>query len=94
MGAPAGRHPVPGEPETVAVDPPITLGQFVKLAGLAATGGEAKQLITGGLVRVNAEIETRRGHKLTPGDVVDARGTAAQVAVRPRGPAAAQGPRG
>ena len=66
-------------PAPVAVRLPITLGQFVKLAGLAATGGEAKQLVGAGLVRVNAGIETRRGRKLAPGDTVEVQGAAARV---------------
>lgn len=58
---------------------PITLGQFVKVSGLAATGGEAKQLVAAGLVRVNADVEIRRGRKLSPGDTVEARGATARV---------------
>jgi ribosome-associated protein len=37
---------------------------------MAATGGEAKQRIQRGDVRVNDTIETRRGRRLTLGDVV------------------------
>lgn len=48
----------------------IKLGQFVKLANLAATGGEAKELISGGMVQVNGEVEVRRGRTLTEGDLV------------------------
>ncbi len=48
----------------------IKLDQFLKLTGLVDTGGQAKLLIQGGEVRVNDEIETRRGRKLQPGDVV------------------------
>lgn len=48
----------------------ITLGQFLKREGLAATGGEAKMLIRDGLVQVNGEVETRRGRQLQPGDRV------------------------
>jgi ribosome-associated protein len=48
----------------------VPLGSFLKVAGAAGTGGEAKLLIQGGAVRVNGEIETRRGHKVGPGDVV------------------------
>ena len=39
----------------------IKLGQFIKLASLVATGGEAKELIAEGVVTVNGEPETRRG---------------------------------
>jgi ribosome-associated protein len=61
---------------------PITLGQFVKLAGLADTGGDAKRVVTEGQVRVNGETDTRRGHKLAPGDIVEVGGEAAEVVVR------------
>jgi len=67
------------EPEQVVVDFPITLGQFLKTAGLAGTGGEAKQMIAAGLVRVNGVVDTRRGHKLTAGDLVSAAGEEAQA---------------
>ena len=48
----------------------ITLNSVLKLAGLASTGGEAKQMIQTGLVSVNGEVETRRKRKLQAGDVV------------------------
>lgn len=48
----------------------IRLDQFLKLQGVAATGGQAKILVHEGSVRVNGEIETRRGRKLHVGDVV------------------------
>jgi ribosome-associated protein len=48
----------------------IHLGQFLKLAGLVATGGEAKRLIQGGQVLVNGEVETRRKRQLHAGDEV------------------------
>jgi ribosome-associated protein len=48
----------------------IKLDQFLKLAGLVETGGEAKQLIQTGQVMVNGAIETRRGRKLYHGDIV------------------------
>jgi ribosome-associated protein len=48
----------------------ITLGQLLKVAGLAGTGGEAKFLLSEGGVTVNGEAEDRRGRKLRPGDTV------------------------
>ena len=48
----------------------IRLGQYLKLVGLAATGGEAKYLIQEGQVRVNGQIETRRKRQLRRGDTV------------------------
>jgi ribosome-associated protein len=49
----------------------ITLGQALKSASIAGTGGEAKVLIQTGEVRVNGEVEPRRGRKLEKGDVVE-----------------------
>jgi ribosome-associated protein len=48
----------------------IRLGQALKLAGLAGSGGEARALIEDGAVTVNGEVERRRGRQLHPGDVV------------------------
>jgi ribosome-associated protein len=63
----------------VAVAPPITLGRFLKLAGLVDTGGDAKMLIATGCVVVNGEVETRRGRKLWPGDTVESDDFAVRV---------------
>ncbi len=49
----------------------IKLEAALKLAGLVATGGEAKMRILDGKAAVNGEICTQRGKKLRPGDVVD-----------------------
>ena len=46
------------------------LQDLMKLGSNAASGGEAKQLIQDGQVRVNGEICLQRGRKLRPGDVV------------------------
>ena len=37
----------------------IKLGQALKLAGLAESGLDAKEMIQEGLVKVNGEVETR-----------------------------------
>lgn len=61
------------EPEmrTVAIrDASIRLGQLLKLADLVDDGGEARDVISQGLVLVNGEVETRRGRQVVPGDVV------------------------
>jgi hypothetical protein len=39
----------------------VKLEQFLKWQGLVGTGGEAKQRVQRGDVRVNGSIETRRG---------------------------------
>jgi ribosome-associated protein len=52
----------------------IRLGQLLKVAGIADSGGEAKELIAGGGVTVNGEPETRRGRQLRAGDLLAAAG--------------------
>ena len=48
----------------------IKLDQFLKFAGAAGTGGEAKLRIENGDVKVNGEVCTMRGKKLRAGDTV------------------------
>jgi ribosome-associated protein len=57
----------------------IRLGQLLKLAGIADSGGEARELVQDGAVRVNGEVETRRGRQLHRGDVVEADGERVRV---------------
>lgn len=60
-------------------DDTIRLGQALKLAGLAGSGGDARALIEEGAVRVNGEVETRRGRQLRRGDVVAVGGEAVRI---------------
>ncbi len=55
-------------------DETIKLDQFLKLAQVVQTGGQAKQLIQAGHVSVNGVVETRRGRKLQVGDTVEVDG--------------------
>ncbi len=48
----------------------IKLDQFLKWANLVGSGVDAKFIIQDGLVKVNGEVEVRRGRKLYPGDKV------------------------
>ena len=50
--------------------PFIKLDQFLKFAGIAYTGGEAKEMVAAGIVSVNGEVCLMRGKKLTPGTTV------------------------
>lgn len=52
----------------------IKLGQALKAAGLVDNGVEAKYAIQDGLVKVNGEVDTRRGRKLYEGDEVSFQG--------------------
>jgi ribosome-associated protein len=57
----------------------IRLGQLLKLAGLADSGGEARSLVLDGAARVNGEVETRRGRQLHAGDLVSVEGDTVRV---------------
>ena len=48
----------------------IKLGQALKAANLVEDGVEAKLVIQDGLVKVNNEVDIRRGRKFYDGDVV------------------------
>ncbi|MBM9602935.1 RNA-binding S4 domain-containing protein [Desulfopila inferna] len=50
---------------------PIRLGQFLKLINAAQDGFEARILIQEGKIRVNGELEKRRGRKLQKQDMVE-----------------------
>ena len=68
----------------------MKLDQYLKWQGLVASGGEAKQRIQRGEVRVNGCIETRRGHQLAVGDgvAIDGRETIVMPARAGERPAA------
>ena len=50
---------------------PVELFKILKFEGMVATGGEAKQVIARGQVRVNGEVETRKRKKIVAGDTVE-----------------------
>jgi ribosome-associated protein len=60
-------------------DEPIALYKLLKLANLVPSGGEAKYVITEGLVTVNGAVEMQKGKKVFSGDVVEFQGTRIQV---------------
>ncbi len=61
--------------KTVAISTEyIKLDQFLKLADCVPTGRMAKALLQDEAVKVNGELEERRGRKLYPGDTVDVEG--------------------
>lgn len=49
----------------------IKLDQFLKWVNIVGQGSDAKELIMDGFVKVNGEVEYRRGRKLFPGDKVE-----------------------
>ena len=52
----------------------IKLGQALKAAGLVENGVDAKFVIQDGLVKVNGDVELRRGRKLYGGEIVEFQG--------------------
>ncbi len=57
--------------EKIAIDTQfIKLDALLKFAAAVGTGGEAKLVISQGMVEVNGEVCTMRGKKLRPGDKV------------------------
>ena len=58
----------------------IKLDALLKFAGLGETGGEAKERIQAGEVRLNGEVCTMRGKKCLPGDTVELDGRAVRIA--------------
>lgn len=57
----------------------IKLEALLKFAALTGTGGEAKTVISEGMVTVNGETCTQRGKKLRPGDKVSFAGNDVEV---------------
>lgn len=52
----------------------IELNTYLKLKGLANSGGAAKQIIRSEKLKVNGEIETRNKRKLHSGDKIEVNG--------------------
>ncbi len=74
--------PSAGQPKDVVVrELPIELCQFIKFAGLAESGGAAKQLVAEGGVSVNGVLETRKRKQLGSGDRVTVAGQTIVVRV-------------
>ena len=49
----------------------IKLDQLLKFAGIAETGGHAKEIVAEGVCVVNGEVCTQRGKKLYSGDTLE-----------------------
>ena len=49
----------------------IKLDSFLKLAGVAQTGGQAKIMISENMVLVNGEVTNQRGKKLRKADIIE-----------------------
>jgi ribosome-associated protein len=63
----------------------IPLGQFLKLAEIIDTGGQAKMFLADTYIEVNGEAENRRGKKLYNGDTVYVEGFGTYEVLRQTG---------
>jgi ribosome-associated protein len=57
----------------------IKLDQFLKFEGIVGTGGEAKNIIKDGMVKLNGNTEKARGKKLHKGDIIEALGETVKI---------------
>lgn len=57
----------------------IKLDALLKFAGVTETGGEAKEAIQAGEVRVNGEVCTMRGKKCRAGDIIELDGQSVEI---------------
>ena len=60
---------------------PIELYKLLKFEGMASSGGEAKMIITDGLVSLNGVVETQKRKKIVSGDIVEFAGERIRVIV-------------
>jgi ribosome-associated protein len=60
----------------------IELYKILKIGNMAASGGEAKFIISEGLVQVNGEVETRKRRKTRAGDIVECNGEQVKITHR------------
>ena len=58
---------------------PVELYKILKFEGLVPSGGEAKLVISQGLVLLNGEVETRKRKKIVSGDVIEFAGEVLKV---------------
>ncbi|MEP5569441.1 MAG: RNA-binding S4 domain-containing protein [Halioglobus sp.] len=57
--------------EVLITREPVELYKILKFEGLVASGGEAKSVISEGLVAVNGNTETRKRRKIVAGDTIE-----------------------
>ena len=61
---------------------PVELCKLLKFEGIVSSGGEAKLVISEGLVTLNGNIETRKRKKVISGDVIKYAGNQIRVILK------------
>ena len=59
----------------------ITLGQFLKVADIISSGGEAKAFLACNRILINNEEDNRRGRKLYKDDIVEIDGKRYKICI-------------
>ena len=59
----------------------ITLGQFLKVADIISSGGEAKTFLACNRILINNEEDNRRGRKLYKDDVIEIDGKRYKICI-------------
>ena len=57
----------------------ITLGQFLKLADIIQSGGEAKSFLAQNEVEIDGVSDNRRGRKLRGGEIIEILGQTYEI---------------
>ncbi len=61
---------------------PVELYKVLKIEGLVGSGGEARRVISEGLVQLNGETETRKRKKVSAGDIIEFAGQKLMLQLR------------
>lgn len=64
----------------------ITLDKLLKACSVASSGGEAKFMVSEGMVQVDGQAESRKTAKIRAGQVVSLRGVRIRVVTDPHAP--------
>jgi len=57
--------------EVEVTEDPVELYKILKFEGMVPSGGEAKLVVSEGLVKVNGKVETRKRKKIVSGDTIE-----------------------
>jgi ribosome-associated protein len=58
---------------------PVELYKILKFEGLVPSGGEAKLVISNGMVLLNGKVETQKRKKIMSGDIIEFSGESFRV---------------
>ena len=50
---------------------PVELFKILKFEGIVGSGGEAKTVISEGMVKLNGAVETQKRKKIVSGDIIE-----------------------